>query len=241
MTKLINPGLPLMAVLAAIASAPAPAQQANPPVLAGTRLDIVANGEVSAVPDVALIGAGVVTQAAKAAEAMAENARRTAATIAALKKAGIADRDIQTSSINLSPQYRYADNQPPVITGYQASNRVAIRFRDVKRAGAILDTLVAAGANQIDGPSLSVDQPDALYDQAREKAIATARARAALYAKATGMQVKRIISISEGSSDGVPPRPMPMAMMRSKESADTAIEAGEQKIAISVSVTFELQ
>jgi uncharacterized protein YggE len=220
-------------------SSAAVAQSTAAPVLAGTRLDIVVTGEVSQVPDIAQIGAGVVTQATTAAKAMAENARRTAATIATLKRAGVADRDIQTSSINLSPQYRYADNQPPVITGYQASNRVSIRFRDVARAGAILDALVAAGANQIDGPSLSIDKPDAMLDQAREKAVASARARAILYARATGLQIKRIVSISESVNE--PPRIYPMAMMaRSKESADTAIEPGEQKLSVSLAVTFEL-
>ena len=100
---------------------------------------------------------------------------------------------------------------------------------------------MAAGANQIDGPSLSIDKPEPLLDQARIRAIATARARASLYAKAAGLQVKRIVAISEGSFEPTP-RPVPMMMMRaqSKEAADTSIEAGEQKLAISVSVTFEL-
>jgi uncharacterized protein YggE len=232
-------------LLALVATAPYAAEAQSmmpvPPVLSGTRLDVVATGDVTQVPDVAQIGAGVVTQASTAAKAMAENASRTAATIAALRKAGVADRDLQTSSINLSPQYRYADNQPPVITGYQASNRVSVRFRDIRKAGGILDALVAAGANQIDGPSFSIDSPEALLDQAREKAMATARARASLYAKATGMQVKRIVAISESAVEQ-PPRIYPMALMsRSKESADTPIEAGEQKLSISVSVTFELQ
>jgi uncharacterized protein YggE len=217
----------------------AQAQILPQPVLAGTRLDIVATGDVSQVPDVAQIGAGVVTQAGSAAKAMADNASRTATMIATLKKAGVADRDIQTSSINLSPQYKYADNQPPVITGYQASNRVSVRFRDIRKAGGILDALVAAGANQIDGPSFSIDKPEALLDEAREKAMVAARARATLYARATGLQVKRIISISESVNE--PPRVYPMAMMtRAKESADTAVEPGEQKLSVSVSVTFEL-
>lgn len=212
-----------------------------PPMLAGTRLDVVATGEVNAVPDIATIGAGVVTQAPSAAAAMAENAQRTAATVAAIRKAGVGDRDIQTTSVNLSPQYRYAENQPPVITGYQASSRVSVRFRDVKKAGPILDSLVAAGANQIDGPTLSIDKPEPMLDQAREKAIAAARARATLYARAAGLQVKRIIAISEESSDTPIIRPMPMmAMARAEKSADTMIEAGEQKLSISVAVTFEL-
>jgi uncharacterized protein YggE len=230
----------LLLILATSVPFAAQAQLLPAPVLVGTRLDIVATGDVSQVPDIAQVGAGVVTQAGSAANAMAENARRTAATIATLKKAGIADRDIQTSAINLSPQYKYADNQPPVITGYQASNRISVRFRDIRKAGGILDALVAAGANQIDGPSFSIDKPEAVLDEAREKAIVAARARAALYAKATGLRVKRIVSISESVNE--PPRVYPMAMMaRAKESVDTAIEPGEQKLSVSVSVTFELE
>lgn len=231
---------PLALAMTIPAAAQEPAGVPMPSVMAGTRLDVVATGEVSVVPDIATVGAGVVTQAATAAIAMSDNARRTAATVAAIRKAGVGDRDIQTTAINLSPQYRYADNQPPVITGYQASSRVSVRFRDIKAAGPILDSLVAAGANQIDGPALSIDKPEPLLDQAREKAIAAARARAALYARAAGLQVKRIVAISEGSYEAMP-RPMPMMMMaRGKEAADSSIEAGEQKIAISVSVTFEL-
>lgn len=211
------------------------------PAIQGTRLDIVATGDVDAVPDLATIGAGVVTQAPTAAVAMSENARRSAATVAAIRKAGVADRDIQTTSVSLSPQYRYAENKPPVITGYQASSRVSVRFRDIRAAGPILDSLIAAGANQIDGPSLSIDKPEPLLDQAREKAIATARARAELYARASGLKVKRIVSISEGGY-AMPAPPMPVMMMARKEvaNADTSIEAGEQRLSISVSVTFEL-
>lgn len=237
--------LAILAPAALALMAPAAAQEPGTvpiaPMLAGTRLDVVATGEVSAVPDIATIGAGVVTQAPTAAAAMNENARRTAATVATIRKAGVADRDIQTTSVSLSPQYRYAENKPPEITGYQASSRVSIRFRDIKAAGPILDSLVAAGANQIDGPTLSIDKPEPLLDRAREQAITTARARAALYARAAGLQVKRIIAISEGSFEQMP-RPMPMMMIRAqaKEAADSSIEAGEQKLAISVSVTFEL-
>lgn len=231
---------PLTLALAAPVFAQAPALPPGHPPVMGTRLDIVATGEVSAVPDIATVGAGVVTQAPTAAAAMQANARRSASTVAAIRKAGVADRDIQTTSITLSPQYRYADNQPPVITGYQASSRVSVRFRDVKAAGPVLDALVAAGANQIDGPVLSVDKPEPLLDQAREQAVAVAKQRAALYARAAGLQVKRIIAISEGSSEPIV-RPMPMmAMARAKESADTMIEAGEQKMSVSVAVTFEL-
>jgi uncharacterized protein YggE len=224
---------------------PVSATQAQPtpvPTISGTRLDIVAEGEVVRVPDLALINAGVVTQAATAGAAMTENARRMAATVAALRKAGVADRDIQTASISLSPQYRYAENKPPVITGYQASNQVNVRFRDIKRAGAVLDALVAVGANQINGPSLSIDQPETALDEARAAAMAKARARADLYARAAGLSVKRILSISESGGMAPPPYPMPMvAQARMEKAADSAIEAGEQKLSVSLSVSFELQ
>lgn len=212
------------------------------PTISGTRLDIVAEGEVTRTPDVATISAGVVTQARNAANAMSQNAERMAAAIAALKQAGVADRDIQTSSISLSPQYRYAQNLPPAITGYQAANQVTVRFRDIKRAGAILDALVAVGANQINGPMFGIDKPEAALDEARTAAMAKARARAELYARAAGLSIKRILAISESGGGTPPPYPMPMMQAaRAEAKADTAIEAGEQRLTVSVSVSFELQ
>ncbi|PTD28133.1 SIMPL domain-containing protein [Edaphosphingomonas fennica] len=222
-------------------AAAAHAQAAPTATIQGTRLDVVAEGEVTRVPDIATISAGVVTQAPTAGAAMSENAERMAAVVAALRKAGVADRDIQTSTLNLSPQYRYGDNKPPVITGYQASNQVSIRFRDVKRSGAILDTLVAQGANQISGPALSVDKPEAALDEARAAAIRTARDRAALYAQAAGLRVKRIVSISEQGGGYQPPMPMVRMAAMKAEAADTAVEAGEQRLSVSVAVSFELE
>src|SRR3546814_7625981 len=104
-------------------------------------------------------------------------------------------RDIQTSSLNLNPQYRYQENQPPQLVGYQASNTVQVTVRRIAESGRIVDMLVASGSNQISGPSLSIDKPDAAFDEARTKAVAKARARAELYARAAGLRVKRILSI----------------------------------------------
>ena len=226
----------LVAVAApALAQAPAEA-----PVNPGTTLDISAEGRVSRVPDVATIRAGVVAQAPTAAAALADRSTRMARVIAALKKAGIAPRDIATAQVGLQPQYRYTDGQPPVITGYQATNTVAIRFRDIDRAGAILDALVAAGANQMDGPDLSVDQPEAALDEARTQAIVRARARAELYARAAGLHVRRIVSISEGAVDSAGPRP-PMLYARAAAASDsTQIAAGERDLAVTVQVRFLL-
>ena len=229
----------LMATALLLPPAVAAAQPPAPPPLAGTRLDIVAEGDATRVPDIAQMSAGVVTQAATAAEAMSANARQMASARAALKRAGIADRDVQSTAVGLQPQYRYGENVPPVITGYQAASNVSVRFRDIARAGPVLDALVAAGANQISGPNLMVDNADAALDEARGAAIATARTRAELYAKAAGLHVARIVSISEGGTDrGSPIMPM---MMRAAKAAATDIAPGEQKLGVTLNVTFELR
>ena len=146
--------------------------------ISGTRLEISATGESVRVPDVAIVSAGVQTRAATARAALQQNAAQMERVRAALKRAGIEDRDIQTSNISLNPEYRYVENQPPRLTGYTASNQVNVRFRDVARTGDILDALVAEGANQINGPTLTIDKPEAALDDARTKAIAAGRARA---------------------------------------------------------------
>lgn len=208
----------------------------------GTLLDISAEGRTTRVPDVATIRAGVVAQAATATGALADNAARMTRVLAALKSAGIAARDVRTANVLLSPQYRYTDGQPPVLTGYQASDSVAVRFRDIARSGAILDALVREGANQIDGPSLSLDRPDAALDEARSAAVKIARARAELYARAAGLSVARIVSIAEsGSNDGSAPQPS-MLYARAMKSADaTPIAAGETDVTVALSVRFLLK
>ena len=158
----------------------------------------------------------------------------------ALRRSGIAERDIQTSSVSLSPSYRYVENQAPVLTGYQASNQVTIRFREITRAGAILDTLVREGANQIAGPSLEVERPGPALDEARVLALRAARARADIYAAAAGLRVARILSITENGGDYRPPPPIAM-MQRGMADMETKIVPGEQALTVSVSVSFELR
>src|SRR4051812_47437538 len=227
---------------AAVVPAVAEAQQgpAITQTIAGTRLDITATGEVTRVPDVAVISAGVVTRSATATGALQDAADRMARVSAALRSAGIADRDIQTSSVNLNPEYRYDNGQPPQLTGYTASNQVNIRFRDIRNAGRILDALVKQGANQINGPNLTIDKPEAALDEARAKAIASGRARADLYARSLGMRVVRVVSVSEGG--GNYPGPIrPMVMEARAASADTKIEPGEEKLEVTLNLVFELQ
>lgn len=234
----------LLTLAAAAAALPltAAAQVAAPgaPVPEGTLLDVVAEGEATRVPDIATIRAGVVTQASTAAAALAANAEQMKSVLAALKAAGVAERDVQTATISLNPQYRYAENQPPVITGYQASNNVSVKFRDIAKSGNILDALVKQGANQIDGPNLSIDQLEAAQDEARTDAVKRARARADLYARALGMRVERLVSLSE-ALDGPGPGPVPMMMARAEAKDSTQVVPGEQQVNVTLRVRFLLK
>lgn len=227
--------------LAAIPFSTALAQDMASQAIAGTRLDVVATGEVARVPDIARISAGVVTLAPTATAAIEQNAGRMASVRAALRRAGIADRDIQTSSISLNPEYRYVENQTPVLTGYRAGNEVSVRFRDIKNTGRILDALVAQGANQINGPMLGLDKPEAALDEARLAALQTARSRAEVYAKAMGKRVRRVLSVSEAGANYTPvPRPMMREAIQVTASSASDISPGEQTVSISLTVSFEL-
>jgi hypothetical protein len=235
----------MMASLLALSALPAGAAYAQDlPVrpISGTRLDVVAMGEVTRVPDIVRISAGVMTTAPTASAALAENARRMTSVRAALRAAGIAERDIQTSAINLNPNYRHDERGgTPTLMGYQAHNEVTVKFRDIANSGRILDALVAQGANSLNGPMLAIEKPEEALDEARTKALTNARARAELYARATGKRVGRILAISEAAMGG---RPMPMmreAIMVTGSAASTDIAPGEQSIGVNLAVSFELE
>ena len=226
---------------AALLPATASAQQASiNQTIAGTRLDISATGEAARVPDVAIISAGVVTKAATDSGALQDNATRMQRVVAALKRAGIAERDIQTSNVSLNPEYRYPDNQSPQLSGYSASNNVSVRFRDIRTSGQILDALVGQGANQISGPNLTIDKPEGALDEARTKAIAVGRERAQAYARSLGMRVVRLVAVSETGGNSIV-QPMPMYARADMAMAKTPIEPGEQNLQVALNMTFELQ
>ena len=227
---------------AAALPVPAAAQQASiTQTIAGTRLDVTATGEVTRVPDVAIITAGVVSRSATATGALQDASARMAKVLAALKRAGVADRDIQTSNVSLNPEYRYPQNESPQLTGYTATNQLTIRFRDIAASGKILDALVSQGANQINGPSLTIDKPEAALDEARSNAIAIGRARAEAYARSLGLRVVRVVAVSESGGYAVPPPMPPMVAMARMEAQSTKIEPGEQKLQVSLTMTFELR
>jgi uncharacterized protein YggE len=230
----------MAAALAATLTAASALAQAAP-----ATLTLSAEAEVQAAPDIADIGAGVVTQAPDAGGALAANSAQMTRVIAALKKAGIADRDIQTSGLNLQPQYRFEQNQPPALIGFQASNRVQVTLRDLKGSGKVIDTLVKEGANQIDGPNFRIAAPEPLLDKARAEAVRKARARADLYARAAGLTVRRITGMSEGFQQRPP---MPMPRMASADSIELSaaraappVSPGEVGLVAQITMTFELE
>ena len=229
------------------------AQQAQPVTSmiapGGTLLTLSAEGKVSRAPDLAVYSAGVTTQGQTAAEALASNTPAMARVIAALRRAGVADKDIQTSAIGLNPIYGQQEVDPQTgrvtqearIVGYQANNSVSVKQRRLTDMGGVLDALVAAGANNINGPSFQLDDADAALDEARVAAVAKARARAQLYARAAGLRMVRIVTISE-SGGFAPPPPMPVMFARAgmAKAEQTPIAAGEVEAQVSVSVQFEL-
>jgi uncharacterized protein YggE len=161
--------------------------------------------------------------------------------MATLLKQGLAARDIQTSAIDLSPQYIYIQNEPPKLTGYQASNALTIMVNDLPRLGPVLDAVVEAGVNQVNGISFGLKNGQGLEDAARLAAVKALKAKADLYAGATGHSGVRLVSLSEGGSS---PEPRPMALMAmakmGADSGSTPVSGGELTVRIEVSGDYAL-
>lgn len=232
----------MLAPLALVAAAAAQAQDDHHMSPLQT-LVVNASADVARAPDLAIINAGVQTDAATAQAAMADNARKMAAVIATLKQRGVADKDMQTSGLSLNAQYDYRQGNTPKLTGYQATNTLTLRLRKLDSAGAMLDSLVTAGVNQINGPTFDLSDPEAALDEARQKAVRMARTRADLYAAAAGLKVKRILSIAEGGASAPQPVFLKAARMAAATPADatTELAPGEISRTATVSITFELE
>jgi uncharacterized protein len=239
----LNRAAAAFAVMAAAAAPMASAQtpQVVAPSTQGTLLSVSAEGLSEGRPDMAIINLGVTTEGQTAAAALAENARRMTALTAALRRAGIAERDIQTSNVSVYPQQQYVEGQQPRITGYQANNTVTAKVRAIDNTGRVIDAAVGAGGNTVNGVSFTYADPDRELDAARRDAIQEARRRAELYASALDMRVVRIVAVQEGGGYS-PPVPMPMMeRMAAGDAASTPISPGQIETRVSVSVTFELR
>lgn len=197
-------------------------------------ITVTGEATVSVAPDNANIRLGVTSQGKNAREASEANARQMTNVLAAIKEAGVADRDVQTSRLSLQPQYEQGKAGPARLLGFQVTNQVTIRIRDIDKFPGILDRAIAAGANEMSGIEFVVSEQSKLLDQARDDAVSDARRKAELYAKAAGVKLGPVTSISEEGSS--PPRPVVQAMRASA----VPVAPGEQLLRAAVSVTFEL-
>jgi hypothetical protein len=208
-----------------------------------TLVTVSAYGEARRPPDTATLSTGVVSLAPDANAAIRRNAEQMSRVVAAIQAAGIADKDVQTSGVSLSPDYQHLANRPPRIKGYYASNTVNLTVRDIGRLGQILDALVATGANQINGPTFDVEDKEAVLDEARTQALVKARARAEGYAKRLGLRVRRVISVDETGGRAAP-APMRMRTEAVAQAADgyarAPIAPGENVLGLGLDVVYEL-
>ncbi|ACA11478.1 SIMPL domain-containing protein [Xylella fastidiosa] len=204
-----------------------------------TLLSISTEGESKRTPDTANLSASVFTKDPSSNTAMSQNAERMSRVMAGIKAAGIPNKDVQTSSISLYPQYVYQEKLGQKLTGYQASNTINIKVRDLTKLGKIIDILTTNGVSQLNGPSFEIDQIESAYDEARLSALQKAQAQAKSYADRLGLKVRRVIDISE--SRGGDSRPMKVMFTRAmKDNTETPISLGENSIGVSLNIKFEL-
>ncbi|MGR3748149.1 MULTISPECIES: SIMPL domain-containing protein [unclassified Paracoccus (in: a-proteobacteria)] len=205
-----------------------------------SRLTVTGQGEARIAPDMATIQLGVTSQADSAAEAMRQNASQQSAVIEALKGAGIADTDIQTSGLNLNPMMDYGENRAPSVTGYQASNMVAVRVSEMGSLGEVLDAIVAAGANQIDGITFGRKDGKDAEDEARRAAVADARHKAEILAEAAGVSLGQVLVIGDTQMSGGPRPMMRMAADAAPMAESIPVEAGELSVNAVVQIEYAL-
>jgi uncharacterized protein YggE len=220
------------ALAGALLTAPVLAQVVPPAMIS-----VTGEATVSVPPDLAQIDGGVTSEAKTAREASEANNAAMGKVLQALKGAGIEEKDVQTSRLSLQPQSAPNRTGPSAISGYRASNRVTIRVRDVTKVANVIDTLVGAGANEIGGINFVVSQASKLLDEARERAVADARRKAEIYARAAGVTLGAALSILEESNSA----PVPYRRMAAGMAVSAPVAQGEETLAVTVSVSWAIK
>ena len=239
-------GLVALTLALAAAAAPLAAQAQAPARPRESTVIVTGEGTAEMAPDMALVDLGVVKDAKTAREALDANNKAMADILAAMKDAGIEARDLQTSGFAINPQYQFpqsstGENPPPIILGFQVTNTVTLRVRDLSKLGEILDKAVTLGANQGGGIRFTNDKTDSVISAARKKAVENAITKAKELTSAAGVSLGRVLEISETSY-----RAEPMPMMRAAMAKDFAeggavpLATGENSYSVTVNVTFEL-
>ncbi|MDO5605800.1 MAG: SIMPL domain-containing protein [Paracoccus sp. (in: a-proteobacteria)] len=206
-------------------------------------LNVSGHGESRVAPDQAMISLGVTTQAETAAQAMQDNATRQQAVLDALREAGLAETDIQTSGLTLNPVMNYPeDGTPPAITGYMAQNMLTVRVTDIARTGTVLDSIVTAGANEMQGISFIREDSGVTKDEALSAAVEDARHRAGVIAAAAGVELGAILRIGEPQRGMMPPEAPMMATARfgAADAKSIPVQGGEVAFTADVEVSFAL-
>jgi uncharacterized protein YggE len=223
-----------LVVAATLLAPPALAQTVPPPAIS-----VTGEASVSVAPDQAQIDGGVTSDARTAREASDANSAAMGKVLLALKGAGIEEKDYQTSRLSLQPQFATpkAAERTPGIVSFRASNRVTVRIRDVTKVANVIDVLVGAGANDIGGINFTVTQASKHLDEAREKAIADARRKAEIYAKAAGVTLGEPISISEEGA----PVPVFRGKVASPMAAGAPVAQGEETLSVTVGVSWAIK
>jgi len=214
-------------------AAPARAQSAPTAMIS-----VTGEGTVSVAPDLAQIDAGVTSDGKTAREASETNNAAMGKMLLALKSAGIDEKEIQTSRLSLQPQYPPNRTSASAVVAYRASNRVTVRLRDLTKLAGTIDMLVGAGANDIGGIEFQVSNASKLLDDARAQALADARRKADIYARAAGVTLGAPLSITEEGGPG----PMPFRKMAAGlPMAATPVAQGEETLAVTVNVSWAIK
>ena len=202
-------------------------------------ISVTGEATITAPPDLARIDAGVTTDAKTAHEASSANNDAMGKVLLALKGAGISEKDYQTSQVSLQPQYSSSQSRPGpnVLTGYRATNRVTIKVRDILKVASVIDAVVGAGANDLGGISFTVSNASKLLDDARSQAIADARRKAEIYAKAAGVTLGAPVSIAEEGT----PAPVMYRRAVAPMAAGAPIAPGEETLRVTVGVSWAIK
>ncbi len=204
-----------------------------------TGITVQGVGKITLTPDLATISVGIQSQASTAKAAQSQASAAMTKIIAAVKKAGVVEKDMTSQWVSLQPQYAYSPDSstPPRVTGYQANQSLAIKVRQIDTTGDVIDAAVGAGATGLNGISFSVADPTAATAQARAAAMADAKKRATALAQAAGVSLGSVITVSEVSA----PAPVPyVAGDLAAPAARTPIQVGTTDLEVDVTATFAI-
>jgi len=243
MTRYLRPAIAAIAASTIAFASPAAIAAQVEIEAEGPVIELSVFESVDAEPDLVTIGAGVSTRAPTAVEALRQNSAEMRRVIERIIALGVDEEDIQTTGINLNAQYDYdRENQRQIFRGYEVSNRVSVKLREVDETGEVLDALVQAGATDLSGPSFSIEDDEAAKDLARERAIERARTRAQAYAQMVGYDGVEVLSISEAIQGNAP---MPITVTGSRMAMDAVeqsapVQPGRVSTGVSITIKYEM-